>query len=65
MLNGLIGNWRTTLFGALSGLMTYVLLGDGTVFPTTRQGWFAWLGGLAQAIWGAVQKDSSTGSKAV
>ena len=64
MLNGLLGNWRTTLLGCISGVATYILAGDGTVIPTTKQGWMAWLTGLAQVVWGAVMKDSATGSKA-
>lgn len=65
MWNGLVGNWRTTLSGLISGIATYVLAGDGSVIPTTKQGWLAWFAGLAQIAWGAVMKDASTGSKAV
>lgn len=64
MLNGLFGNWRTTLLGAISGAATYLLVGPGASFPTTKQDWGAFIAGLIQAIWGAVQKDSTTGSQA-
>lgn len=65
MFNGLFGNWRTSLLGAISGVATYLLAGPGVAFPTTKAEWGAFLAGLIQAIWGAVQKDSETGSKAV
>ena len=63
MFNSLFGNWKTTLAGAISGASTYLLL-SGAVFPTTKADWGAFLAGLEQAIWGAMQKDASTGSKA-
>lgn len=65
MLNGLFGNWRTSLLGAISGAATYLLVGPGIAFPTTKAEWGAFLAGLIQAIWGAMQKDAQTGSKAV
>jgi len=65
MFNSLFGNWKTTLLGAISGAATYILAGPGVAFPTTKADWGAFLAGLLQAIWGAVQKDSSVGSKAV
>ena len=61
-MNALFGNWRTTLFGALTGAMTYLLL-SGVTFPTTKPEWGAFALGLLQAVWGAVQKDSVTGSQ--
>jgi len=64
MFNGLFGNWRTSLLGAISGAATYLLAGPGATFPATKGDWGAFLAGLIQAIWGAVQKDSGTGSKA-
>lgn len=64
MINGLFGNWRTTLLGAISGAATYLLVGPGATFPSTKGDWGAFVAGLIQAIWGAIQKDSSTGSKA-
>jgi len=63
MLNGLFGNWKTSAFGAITGAATYLLL-SGVVFPTTKAEWGAFTVGLLQAIWGAVQKDASTGSQA-
>lgn len=64
MFNGVFGNWKTTLLGAISGAATYLLIGPGATFPSTKADWGAFLAGLVQAIWGAVQKDSTTGSKA-
>lgn len=64
MLNGLFGNWKTSLLGAISGAATYLLVGPGASLPATKQDWGAFLAGLIQAIWGAIQKDASTGSKA-
>jgi len=63
VFNGLLGNWKTTLFGVISGAGTYLLL-SGVKFPETKADWGAFLVGLAQAVWGAVAKDSTTGSKA-
>lgn len=63
MLNGIIGNWKTTLFGAITGAATYLLM-SGAKFPTTKGDYGAFVLGLLQAVWGAVQKDSSTGSQA-
>jgi hypothetical protein len=64
MANGLFGNWRTSLLGAISGAATYLLIGPGATFPQTKADWGVFLVGLLQAIWGAVQKDTTTGSKA-
>lgn len=64
-MNSLFGNWRTSLLGAISGAATYLLVGPGATLPATKADWMAFLAGLIQAIWGAVQKDASTGSKAV
>lgn len=64
MSNGIFGNWKTTLFGAISGALTYLLL-SGVKFPETKADWGAFLAGLVQAIWGAVQKDATVGSKAL
>jgi len=64
MMNGLFGNWKTTLFGAITGAATYLLM-SGATLPSTKNDWGAFVLGLLQAVWGAVQKDSSTGSKAV
>ena len=63
MFNAMFGSWKTTLAGAISGASTYLLL-SGAKFPETKAEWGAFLAGLAQAIWGAVQKDASIGSKA-
>jgi len=63
MLNGLFGNWRTTVLGIATGILTY-LLAAGTHFPANKTEWGAFAAGLLQAAWGAVQKDSATGSKA-
>jgi hypothetical protein len=62
-LNNLFGNWRTTLFGIVTGASTYILL-SGVTVPRNRQEWGAFVLGLLQAVWGAVQKDGSVGSKA-
>ena len=64
-MNALFGNWRTSLLGAISGAATYLLVGPGASFPSTKQDWMAFIAGLVQAVWGALQKDSATGSKAV
>ena len=63
MFNSLFGNWKTTLAGAISGASTYLLL-SGVKFPETKADWGAFLAGLVQAIWGAIQKDATVGSKA-
>lgn len=63
MFNGVFGNWRTTLLGAISGAATYLLVGPGMMFPTTKGDWGVFIAGLIQAIWGAAQKDSTTGSQ--
>lgn len=63
MANGLFGNWRTTLLGAITGAATYLLI-SGVKFPTSKGDWGAFMLGLMQAVWGALQKDSATGSKA-
>jgi len=65
MFNSVFGYWKTSLFGALSGILTFLLLGEGVQIPTTKQGWLALLLAAAQAAWGGMQKDGSTGSKAV
>jgi len=62
-MNALFGNWRTTLFGAMTGAMTYLLL-SGVKLPSNKTDWGAFVLGLLQAVWGALQKDSATGSKA-
>jgi len=63
MLNGILGNWRTTLLGIISGAATYLLV-SGPKFPTTKAEWGAFLAGLAQAAWGAAMKDSAVGVQA-
>lgn len=63
MFNGIFGNWKTSLFGAITGAATYLLI-SGVTLPTKKEDWGAFVLGLLQAIWGAMQKDSSTGSKA-
>ena len=60
--NSLFGNWRTTLFGIITGLATYLLLA-GVTWPTSKAEWGTFTLGLIQAIWGALQKDSTTGSQ--
>lgn len=62
MLNDIFGNWRTTLFGVITGAATYLLM-SGVTFPSTKADWGAFAVGLLQAVWGAVQKDSKTGSQ--
>lgn len=64
MFNNIFGNWRTTLLGAIVGAMLY-LQSSGVSFPQTSAEWKALLVSLAVAAWGAIQKDGSTGSKAV
>jgi len=62
-MNALFGNWRTTVLGIVTGAATYVLL-SGVKFPSTKAEWGAFVVGLLQAVWGAIQKDSAVGSKA-
>jgi len=63
MMNGLFGNWKTTLFGAITGAATYLLM-SGVKFPSNKEDFRAFAIGLLYAAWGAVQKDASVGSKA-
>lgn len=65
MLNNIVGNWRTTLLGLISGIATFMLAGPGVNLPSNKQEWFGFLGGLVQIVWGIVSKDASTGSKAI
>jgi hypothetical protein len=65
MFNSIVGNWKTTLAGVISGLTSYLLLSGDTKFPQTKADWGAFLFGLVQIVWGSVMKDATTGSKAV
>lgn len=65
MLNNIVGNWRTTLLGFISGISTFMLAGPGVNLPSNKQEWFAFLAGVGQIVWGIISKDASTGSKAV
>ena len=61
-MSALFGNWRTTLFGVITGAATYLLM-SGVKFPTSKADWGAFVVGLLQAVWGSLQKDSATGSQ--
>lgn len=65
MLNMLVGNWRTTLLGVISGIATFMLAGPGVNLPTNKQEWFGFLAGITQIVWGVIGKDAATGSKAI
>ena len=56
IVNALFGNWKTTLLGAAAALATYFQGQGGT---------WAIVGAALLFLFGAVSKDSTTGSQAV
>lgn len=60
--NMLAGNPRTTIWGIVLGMATYVT-SAGVKLPESTEEWVAFGIGLLFAGWGAAQKDSATGSK--
>ena len=62
MFAGLFGNWRTTALSVIVAVAQY-LLTSGVTFPTSKKDWGSFLVGVATIAWGAVQKDSKTGSQ--
>ena len=62
MFGGIFGNWRTTLCAAIVAVAQY-LLTSGVTFPTSKKDWGSFLVGVGMIAWGAVSKDSKTGSQ--
>lgn len=62
MLAGLFGNWRTTLCSVIVAVAQYILT-SGVTLPTSKKDWGSFLVGVTTIAWGAVQKDSKTGSQ--
>ena len=56
-----IGNWRSSLYGSLSGALLW-WAGVGFKIPETKQEWAFTLGSLAMVMWGLSGKDGATGS---
>ena len=62
-MNGLIGNWKTTLFGLVAAFLTYFTQIQGA-WPTPGKEWGVACLSAAMLAWGTVGKDASTGSQA-
>jgi hypothetical protein len=56
-----LGNYRTTIVGAILGVLVY-WQGVGAQLPRTEDEWFAFAVGTGLALFGALAKDGSTGS---
>lgn len=56
-----LGNYRTTIIGALSGVLLW-WQGLGWKIPASEQEWVAFIGGAGLILLGAVAKDGNTGS---
>ena len=61
--NSIFGNWRTTLTSLAIAFM-YFLQQEGVTFPSDWKSFKTFAVSAAIAMFGAVAKDSNTGSKA-
>lgn len=61
--NAIVGNWRTSLAGAIFGVVAY-LTSNGMTLPTSKEEFKNAGVSLGFLLLGALAKDASTGSKA-
>ena len=62
-MNGLMGNWKTSLCSFMAAFLTYFTQVQGA-WPTTWKELGSACLAAAMFAWGVVGKDASTGSKA-
>ena len=62
-MNGLLGNWRTSLIGFAAGVLAY-FANLGPNLPSNGKEWGVALFSAVLAALGVVAKDANVGSKA-
>jgi uncharacterized membrane protein len=63
MKNAIVGNWQTSVAGALLGIVTYVTQ-NGTALPTTKEQFKSTAISLCFLLFGFLAKDANVGTKA-